>query len=93
MSGTSNKIDDTLSRRQMLRSATAAGGAVLLTALCARQAQAGQMTKQAAGYQPTPKGDQRCDGCSLFQEPSSCKFVSGDIAPQGWCRLWQPKKS
>jgi hypothetical protein len=80
------------SRRQIFGIARdVAGGVFLLGALRAAPAQAGSMTQQAAGYQPTPKGDQRCDGCNLFQAPSSCKFVAGDISPQGWCRLWQKK--
>lgn len=82
-----------VSRRQLLRNATliAGGAAALATAITAQRAEAGQMTKQAAGYQATPKGEQRCDGCSLFQAPSSCKFVAGDISPTGWCRLYAKK--
>ena len=82
-----------VSRRQLLRNATlvAGGMAVLATVISTERAEAGQMTKQASGYQATPKGDQRCDGCSLFQAPSSCKFVAGDISPSGWCRLYKKK--
>lgn len=82
-----------VSRRQLFRGAAviAGGMAVLATAMVPQRAEAGQMTKQAAGYQATPKGDQRCDGCSLFQSPSSCKFVAGDISPAGWCRLYVKK--
>ena len=83
------------SRRQLFRNATAiAGGvAVLAAAMAPQRAEAGQMTQQAAGYKSTPKGDQRCDGCSLFQAPSSCKFVAGDISPSGWCRLYVKKSA
>ena len=91
MTGKPTFTMDILSRRQILRGATVAGGVAMLGALCTQQAQAGAMSKQAAGYQDTPKGDQRCDNCNLFQPPSSCKFVAGDISPQGWCRLWQKK--
>ena len=84
-----------VSRRQLFRNATAiAGGvAVLASAMAPQRAEAGQMTQQAAGYKSTPKGDQRCDGCSLFQAPSSCKFVAGDISPSGWCRLYVKKSA
>jgi hypothetical protein len=83
------------SRRQLFRNATAiAGGvAVLAAAMAPQRAEASQMTQQAAGYKASPKGDQRCDGCSLFQAPSSCKLVAGDISPSGWCRLYVKKKS
>ncbi len=91
MAGISDKDDGSLSRRQMLRGATVTSAVVVLSTLCAQQAQAGAMTKQAAGYQATPKGEERCDNCNLFQAPSSCKFVAGDVSPQGWCRLWQKK--
>lgn len=82
-----------VSRRSLLRGVTiAAGGAALLaTTLTAQSAYAGNMTQQAAGYQITPKDGKRCDGCSLFQAPSSCKLVAGTIDPAGWCRFWVKK--
>ena len=81
-----------VSRRQLLRGATvtACGAAIAATTL-AQPAQAGAVTQAAAGYQSTPKGDQRCDGCSLFIAPASCKFVAGDISPSGWCKLYVKK--
>jgi hypothetical protein len=83
-----------VSRRRLLRGAGAAmGGAALLaaTTLTPQRADAGNMTQQAAGYQPTPKDGKRCDGCSLFQAPSGCKLVAGTISPAGWCRFWVKK--
>jgi hypothetical protein len=82
-----------VSRRQLFRNATtiAGGVAVLATTMTPQRAEAGRMTQKAAGYQATPKGEQRCDGCSLFQTPSSCKLVAGDISPSGWCRLYVKK--
>jgi hypothetical protein len=92
-SSTGSQQSSGVSRRQLFRDATAfAGGvAALATTMIPQCAEAGAMTKQAAGYQATPKGDQRCDGCSLFQAPASCKFVAGDISPSGWCRLYVKK--
>jgi hypothetical protein len=88
-----NKTPQNVSRRALLRHATLATGAAALlgTALQTQSAQAGNMTQQAAGYQPTPKDGKRCDGCSLFQAPASCKLVAGTIAPEGWCRFWVKK--
>ena len=78
------------SRRQVLHGAAiAAGGAVLAIAM-ASPAQA-KMSFQASGYQTTPKGDQNCAGCSLFQNPSSCILVDGKISPDGWCRFYRKK--
>lgn len=79
-----------VSRRQMLRvGAIAAGGAVIFCSL-GSPADA-KMTFQGAGYQPTPKEGQTCAGCSLFQSPSSCVLVDGNISPNGWCRFYRKK--
>jgi hypothetical protein len=78
-----------ISRRVALRSA-----ALSLCAATAMvtQAVAQQKLSQAdAKYQTAPKGDQRCDGCTNFQPPNACKFVDGDISPNGWCQLFGPK--
>jgi hypothetical protein len=80
-----------LSRRSMLRDVTLASAALLAATFVAQPAAAGNMTQQAAGYQKTPKDGKRCDGCSLFQAPSSCKLVAGTIDPAGWCRFWVKK--
>jgi hypothetical protein len=82
-----------VSRRGLLRSVTVAiGGAALAAAtLTAQNAEAGNMSQKAAGYQATPKDGQRCDGCSLFEAPSSCKLVQGEISPSGWCRFYAKK--
>ena len=83
-----------VSRRQLLRSATiVAGTAAVFVAGATQPAAAGTMTQKAAGYQPAPKGDQRCDNCALFVTPASCKLVAGDISPSGWCRLYVKKSA
>jgi hypothetical protein len=50
-----------------------------------------KMSQAVAKYQGTPKGDQRCDGCMLFQPPNACKVVEGEISPSGWCQLFVKK--
>jgi hypothetical protein len=52
---------------------------------------AAKMAQKAAEYQDTPKGDQQCSNCSLFQEPNACTLVDGDISPSGWCKFWVKK--
>jgi hypothetical protein len=41
-----------------------------------------------AQYQNTPKGMFKCALCSFFIKPRSCKVVTGDISPDGWCKLF-----
>ena len=48
------------------------------------------MAQKAAEYQDTPKGDQKCCNCSLFQEPNACTLVDGEISPAG-CKFWVKK--
>lgn len=64
--------------------ACAAGAAAFL--LPVKDA-AAKMTQKAVAYQDTPKDDQRCDNCSLFQAPNSCTLVDGEINPSGWCKF------
>lgn len=80
----------TLSRRGLFRSAAALIGGVTAFAIAGTQAIA-KMAQKAAGYQPTPKGDQSCATCALFKTPSSCTLVDGDIAAAGWCRFFAKK--
>jgi hypothetical protein len=80
-----------ISRRRLL-SATALALSAAATATVASRATAQEKMSQAdAKYQGTPKGDQRCDGCMLFQAPSACKVVDGAISPSGWCQLFVKK--
>ncbi|WP_158928788.1 hypothetical protein [Acidisphaera sp. S103] len=80
-----------ISRRAALtRTALALGAATAATV--ARQAAAQQkVTQTLANYQGTPKGNDHCEVCLNFQPPNTCKFVQGDISPNGWCQLFTPK--
>jgi High potential iron-sulfur protein len=81
-----------LSRRTVIvRSvACAAGAASLLGPVTEASA---KMAQKIAEYQETPKGDQQCSNCSLFQEPNACTLVDGEISPSGWCKFWVKKTS
>jgi hypothetical protein len=60
-----------------------------LAALPARAAEPPAKSSQAeARYQNTPKGVLSCAVCSFFVKLRSCKVVTGDIAPTGWCKLF-----
>ena len=90
MDETSGLPSMVLSRRTIVtRSvAGAAGAAVLLGFVTEVSA---KMAQKAVEYQDTPKGDQQCSNCSLFQEPNSCTLVDGEISPAGWCKFWVKK--
>ena len=79
-----------LSRRTILvRSAACAAGATALLATV-KQA-AAKMSQASVAYQDSPKGDQQCSNCSLFQEPDACTLVDGKISPSAWCKFWVKK--
>jgi hypothetical protein len=79
-----------LSRRiVLLHSAGCAAGAAALL-LPVKQA-AAKMKQASVEYQDSPKGDQECSNCSLFQEPNACTLVDGEISPKGWCKFWVKK--
>ena len=70
------------------------GGAVLaLAGLGAGTlaAPAKKIPQRAAAYRDKPMGKARCDTCSLWQSPASCKLVDGPISPSGWCSLYSAK--
>jgi hypothetical protein len=76
-----------VSRRTVLIAAAEAGP---ILALMSGRAEA-KMAPSAVKYQASPKDGRQCDGCNLFVAPNSCKSVSGDISPTGWCALWVKK--
>lgn len=48
-----------------------------------------KVSKAQAQYQEQPNGDQQCSTCQHFvAESNTCNLVEGQIAPNGWCRLW-----
>jgi hypothetical protein len=85
-------VMSTQSRRYFMRTLSASAPIALMFAAISRPAAAaGSVPQSAAGYQATPNGDKRCDGCAHFEAPASCKVVAGTIAPSGWCKLYAAK--
>ena len=79
-----------LSRRAVVvRSLACAAGAA--ASLAPVEEASAKMAQKIAEYQETPKGDQQCSNCSLFQEPNACTLVDGEINPAGWCKFWVKK--
>jgi hypothetical protein len=80
-----------ISRRVMLTTAALSlGAATAATAVLPAAAQT-KLSQADAKYQTTSSGDHRCEGCANFQPPNGCKFVQGDISPNGWCQLFAAK--
>src|SRR6476659_7970421 len=42
-----------------------------------------KLTKVAARYQDSPKGNENCGTCPYFIFPKSCAVVEGEISPMG----------
>lgn len=48
-------------------------------------------------YQSTPKNNQKCSDCMLFvagktaKDDGTCKVITGDISPNGWCTAFAQK--
>ena len=86
-----------ISRRQILTIAAGAVGSSIAGATAvigtSTAAQAAKVSQKIVKYQDTPKGEQRCDNCELFESPSSCKNVDGTIAAQGWCTIYRKKQA
>jgi hypothetical protein len=81
-----------LTRRTIVtRSVAGAAGVAVLFGLVTEAS--AKMAQKSVNYQDTPKGDQECSNCSLFQEPNACTLVDGEISPKGWCRFWAKKPS
>jgi hypothetical protein len=84
----SNKV----SRRRLLTVAVGITGAAMGAAIMGTATPAyAKVQQKAVKYQDTPKGDQACENCSLFEAPSSCKTVDGTVSPQGWCMVYAKK--
>lgn len=79
-----------LSRRCLMYGAACAAGATAVLG-AAEIALAAKMSQKAVGYQETPKGEQSCGNCVLFEAPNACKNVDGTISPTGWCNIWAQK--
>jgi hypothetical protein len=80
-----------VSRRVVLGGTALALGAAATAAAIPQAAAQEKISQGEAKYQGTPRGNQHCDACVNFEAPNVCKFVQGDISPNGWCQLFYPK--
>lgn len=79
-----------VSRRTVLYGAALLAGGGAGVAAFPAMAQT-KMSQKLAQYQRMPKGNARCNVCTQWQAPSSCKVVQGAIDPSGWCNLYAAK--
>jgi len=82
-----------LTRRELFAAAAAAAAGAAMIA--PEAAQAGVFPQNVVHYQKAAgDGGHQCKGCKLFvpgasaDAVGSCKSVSGEIYPDGWCKLW-----
>ncbi len=84
--------DRSVSRRDFLNIAAVGGAAVIASGLASSASAAPKkFSQQQAHSQPIPKSGQRCQTCALWQSPTSCQVVDGQVSPAGWCMLYQAK--
>ena len=76
-------------RRKILISLIGSAGSAPLAALSVAGAtDSTKVSQSAVRYQPSPKDGQSCAQCYSFVAPRTCKFVDGEVSPNGWCGLW-----
>lgn len=81
-----------VSRRDFFNIAAVGSGTVIALGMSsAISAAPKKFSQQQAHYQPIPKSGQRCQTCALWQPPTNCQQVEGQISPAGWCILYAPK--
>lgn len=84
-------VTNRVSRRAVLtRSAVTLSGAAAFAALPSAAAEE-KISQADARYRDKPNGAQHCEACLNFRSPNGCAFVQGEIKPDGWCELFDPK--
>jgi High potential iron-sulfur protein len=92
MSDDKERSGTSVSRRGFLHIAAVGSGSLIAVGLTnPASAEPKKFSQKQARYQPVPKSGQRCQNCALWQSPTSCQVVEGQISPAGWCILYQPK--
>lgn len=92
MSDESNHSCRSVSRRDFLNVAAVGGGALIAAGLTSSASgEPKKFSQKQAHYQPVPKAGQRCQNCALWQAPTACQVVDGQVSPAGWCILYQAK--
>jgi len=80
-----------ISRRAALTGTALALGAATAATMVRQAAAQEKITQAIAKYQGTPNGASHCGICINFLAPNACRFVAGEISPNGWCQLFSAK--
>ena len=52
-----------------------------------------RISKEEANYKAQTNDNKHCSVCSMFETPDKCSLVIGKIAPGGWCKFFEKKKT
>ena len=75
-----------IQRRKIIQLALSGAASALMSPTASSASD--KMTRAQAEYQDSPKGIYSCAVCSLFEPPSSCKVVDGEVSKDGWCKAF-----
>ena len=80
-------------RRDVLRTAVkiVGAGCALATLRSEQVAAQPKVAKTEVRYRDQPNGQQHCAICAYYLPPVACQLVRGEVSPNGWCGLFQPK--
>jgi len=79
---------DTLAAHKLTRRAVLAVATGLAAAPARAREPPPRVSQVEAQYRNTPNGMFSCATCTFFIKPRSCKVVTGDVSPKGWCKLF-----
>ncbi len=81
-------------RRAALKSGFATLTAIGVSAIAIRtEAQTAKAAPATVAYQTKPNNGLACFKCAQFIPSNACKVVSGNISPNGWCKLYAAKNA
>ncbi len=78
-------------RRGVLRLLSGVASMLGLSASFARAVE--RLTQADVLYQASPRDNQRCDNCRVWDPPNHCLSIEGEISPSGWCTIWRKQYS
>jgi hypothetical protein len=84
-------MNDTATRRTVLRTGLAVVGGVAAAAAATTARAQDKIAQAQVQYQTTPKDGNQCNKCVNWEAPNACKIVAGTIVPTGWCVAFAPK--
>ena len=81
-----------MTRRRLLAAGVALSSASLLTAGEAA-ADSPKVSKACVHFKEVADDATICNNCRLFEKPSTCLIVAGEVSKHNTCRVWIPRIS